>query len=216
VRARVLLAVSAAVLLVAGCGDGDDGATTASTSTTVASATTVPVSTTAAVATTAAPAASTTTSTPAAGTVVLRPDGLGVVDFGTSKDETISALSAVLGVVDETGTGCELGGPTTTARWKELRVQFGGTGFDSYNVRPANGVDPVLGLETEAGIGVGSTVAQLQAAYGAALAIPGLPPEFGGNDFAVSFQGTDRKLLGTLSDTTDSGTVTAVFTQVCE
>jgi len=215
VRARALLAVMAAALLLAGCPDDDEDQST-TTSSTSAVVTTLPVTTTAAgVSTTAAPAV--TTTAPAAATIVLRVDGLSLVDFGDPKDAALSALSAVLGPVDETGTGCELNGAdTTTARWKELRVEFADGVVRSYNVRPPNGVAPVLGLKTEAGVGLGSTVAQLETAYGDRLKIPGLPPEFGGNDFSVSFPGTDRVILGSLSGTTDAGTVTGIFTQVCE
>jgi hypothetical protein len=216
-RARILLALTAVALSVAGCSGGGDK-NPATTTTSSVAVTTVPVATTTA-STTSAPGATTPTPTtaPAAVAVVLRPDGLGVVAFGATKDATLTALTAAFGPVDETGTGCELAGPdVTTARWDELRVQFVGQMFDSYNVRPANGAEPVLGLKTEAGVGVGSTVAQLQAAYGSRLTIPGLPPEFGGDDFAVSFPGTDRKILGSLSNTTPAGVARAVFTQVCE
>ncbi len=194
--------------LVAGCTDDDDPATTTTSSAVV---TTVPVSTTGAGSTTSP------TTVPAAVAIVLHADGLGVVDFGATKDATLTALGALLGPIDETGTGCELAGPdVTTARWDELRVQFVGTVFDSYNVRPPPGEAAVLGLKTDAGVGLGSTVAQLEAAYGLQLTIPGLPPEFGGNDFRVTFGGTGPELLGTLSDTSAAGVVTAIFTQVCE
>ncbi len=185
--------------------------TPATTTTSSAVVTTVPVVTTGGGSTT------TPTTAPSAVAVVLRADGLAVVDFGDTKAATLAALSAAFGPVDETGTGCELAGPdVTTARWDELRVQFVGTTFDSYNVRPPNGVAPVLGLKTDAGIGVGSTVAQLEAAYGLQLTIPGLPPEFGGDNFRVTFGGTGPELLGSVSDTTAAGLVTAIFTQVCE
>ncbi|MEA2825631.1 MAG: hypothetical protein QOG43_70 [Actinomycetota bacterium] len=219
-RARIFLATTAVALLVAGCsgGGGDKPATTTTSS---AAVTTVPVVTTSGATTvpgaTTTPTTPTTTPAAAAAAVVLRPDGLGVVGFGATKDATLTALSAAFGPVDETGTGCELAGPdVTTARWDELRVQFVGTTFDSYNVRPPNGGEPVLGLKTEAGVGVGSTVAQLQAAYGSRLTIPGLPPEFGTDNFAIAFPGTDRIILGSLSSTTPAGLVRDVFTQACE
>lgn len=214
VRTRTLLALAAAAMLVAGCtDDGDDPPATTTTS--VAVTTTAPAVTTTGATTTAPEVTSTTP--PAAAAIVLRVDGLGLVDFGDPKDAALSALSAALGPIDESGVGCELGGPgSTTARWKELRVEFADGVVRSYNVRPPNGVAPVLNLETEAGVGLGSTVAQLETAYGARLSIPGLSAEFGPDNFAVAFPATDRVLLGTLSDTSDTGTVTAIFTQVCE
>lgn len=205
-RARSLLALAVAtVALVAGCTDDDASPPVATTTTPT---TTVPAPST---------TAATTTTTPAA-TIVLRPDGLDLVDFGDPKDPVISVLSTVLGTIDETGVGCELGGPgTTTARWEELRVEFAPDGtLRAYNLRPPPGTSPVLDLRTEAGIGLGSTVAELQAAYGPRLAIPGLGPEFGGMDFRVTFPGTDRVLLGALTDTSPTGAVTSIFTEVCE
>lgn len=216
-RVRLLLALATASVLIAGCADDGDVASTPSTTVAVTATTTVPVATSVAVTTTTAPA-TTTTTTPAGAALVLRVDGLGLVPFGASKDATLVALNGALGPLDETGTGCELGGPgATTARWKELRVEFAGEVFRGYNVRPANGVAAALDLQTEAGIGLGSTVAHLQAAYASRLQVPGLPAEvFGGNDFSVSFPGTDRKLLGSLTNTSETGTVTGFFTSVCE
>jgi hypothetical protein len=230
VRTRILVAVLAAALFAAGCSgdDGTVGGTGTTAATTVVPDASIPPGATAAPgepgdttpATPATPATPTTQglNPPLTGTVVLRPDGLGVVAFGASKVDVITTLSSEVGQLDETGTGCEAAGPSaSTARWDELRVQFIGPTFDSYNVRPPNGVAPVLDLETEEGIGLGSTVADLEAAYGDRLTIPGLPPEFGGNDFAISFlPDTDKQILGSLSDTTDAGTVTGIFTQVCE
>ena len=215
-RARILFVVSAVALLAAGCSGGSDDAPATTTSSAVV--TTVPVSTTdGAASTTLSGATTVPTTAPVPTGVVLRPDGLGVVAFGGTKDATLAALVTAFGPVDGTGTGCELAGPdVTTAGWDELRVQFVGTMFDSYTVRPPNGGEPVLNLKTEAGVGVGSTVAQLQAAYGSRLTIPGLGPEFGGDDFSVSFPGTDRKIFGSLTNTTAAGAVRAVFTQVCE
>ena len=214
-RARSLLvtAVTVVALLGAGCDDDDDPP---AITTSVAVTTTAPAVTTTGGVTTTGPAAATTT-VPAAADIVLRVDGLDLVDFGDPKDPALSALSAALGTVDETGVGCELGGPgTSTARWKELSVEFADGGVRSYTVRPPNGVAPVLNLKTEAGIGLGSTVAQLKTAYGARLTIPGLGPEFDPESFGISFPGTDRVILGSLSETSDAGVVTGIFTQVCE
>jgi len=208
-RLRVFLVVTAVALLSAGCPDGDDDPPTTTTSS--GAVTTLPVSTTGAGATT------TPTTSPTAAAVVLRPDGLGIVAIGATMDSTIAALDAAFGPVDESGTGCELAGPdVSTVRWDELRVQFVSGMFESYNVRPPPGQPAVLDLETDAGIGLGSTVAQLEDAYGLQLTIPGLPPEFGGENFKIVFGGIGPELYGTLSDTSAAGTVTAIFTQVCE
>ena len=204
-RTRVLLAVTVAALLLAGCNDDGDDVSSGVVTTVGGDATATTIG------------GGSTTTAPAVTALVLRNDGVGPVTFGATKSATVSTLDDVLGPVEESGAGCELIGPNvTTVRWKELRLQFVGDSFDSYNVRPPDDAAPVLGLKTEAGIGLGSTVAELQAAYGSRLEIPGLPPEFGGKDFAISFAGPDRTILGSLSDTTATGTVTAIFTQVCE
>lgn len=211
-RVRTLLAVTAltaVVLTGASCTDDDDDPPATTTSS--GAVTTVPVSTTGGAATT------TPTTSPTAAAVVLRADGLGIVAIGATQDSTIAALDAAFGPVDESGTGCEFAGPdVSTARWDELRVQFVGGVFESYNVRPPPGQPAVLDLETDAGIGIGSSVAQLEDAYGLQLTIPGLPPEFGGDNFKIVFGGLGPELYGSLSNTTSAGTVTAIFTQVCE
>ena len=106
-RARVLVAMAMAMvaLLVAGCTGGDDDEP--ATTTTSAVVTTVPVVTTGGGSTT------TPTTAPSVVAVVLRADGLGVVDFGDTKDATLAALSAAFGPVDETGTGSSWLAPTS-------------------------------------------------------------------------------------------------------
>jgi hypothetical protein len=83
-------------------------------------------------------------------------------------------------------------------------------------VRPVAGSTASLGLATKAGIKLGSTVAALKTAYGDRLKIPGLPPEFGGEDFAVSFPGSTNAVYGSLTATSNDGLVTSIFTSVCE
>ncbi len=153
-----------------------------------------------------------------AGRVVLEPEGLGVVSFGASMDDTLAALRVSFGAPDETVAGCPLAGPDATARrWEELSVQFVDGRFDAYTVRPPEGTAPSLRLETADHVRIGSTVAELKATYGSRVEIPGLPAEqFGGNDFSIAFPGTERRLLGSLTAPGDDGQVTAFFTQVCE
>jgi hypothetical protein len=129
----------------------------------------------------------------------------------------VAALSGLFGSPDATGTGCTLAGPdANTVRWKELSVQFVNGQFNAYTVRPPSGTTASLSLTTREGIGLGSTVAALRAAYGDRVKIPGLPPQFGGMNFSVSFPGTMRTILGSLSATTDDGRITGFFTQTCE
>ena len=162
---------------------------------------------------TTATIASTTTTAPLK--IVLEPTGLGVVAFGAAKDTVVSILTSVLGPVDSTGQGCPLLGPnTTTARWKELSVQFADGKFDSYGVMPLPGATPALNLMTRAGIGLNSTVAQLKAAYGPNLKFNALG--YAVNDFAVTFAGVQAPLRGDVTATSDDGRVRAFFTQTCD
>ena len=203
-RRRPLVSLALLVVLtVAGCEDGDDGddvtTTTAASSTTLADA-------------------STTTSTSPAPAIVLEPEGLGAVDFGDLEPSVVDVLTDAFGAPTATGGGCELAGTTvTTTTWKELTVQFADGSFDSYSVRPRSGEAPALSLKTEDGIGLGSTKAELQSAYGSRLTIPGLPPEFDEPDsFAISFPGSDRSIRGSLSGPGSGDKVQSFFTQLCE
>lgn len=147
--------------------------------------------------------------------LVLTATGLGPLVFGTPRAEVLAELESRFGAPDDSGPGCELRGPDVTfVAFKELFVTFDGDTFVDYNYR---GADPALNLTTEEGIGVGSTVAELQATYEDRLTIPGLPEEvFGGEDFAIAFPGTEEFLLGGITSTAEDGTVTGFFTSVCE
>lgn len=132
-RAPVL---AAALLLVAACG-GDGGSSSPVTDPTTPST-----------ATTSAPSTPATTpdtlvESPATGVAVLRPDGLGPVDFGTPAEKTIAELTDVLGAPDrveplEPGGECVEG-----AGWldcvRALRVVDSGqlAVWDSYGLEVA-------------------------------------------------------------------------------
>lgn len=193
----------AALTLVA-CGGGDDDATGTTTSVTSTSTTTG--------------GTTTTTEGPAKPAILLQPDGLGVAHFGEQKPSVVAAIALGLGPPDGTGKGCELAGTdVTTASWKELTVQFSDGAFDSYSVRPGPSGDAVLDLATEKGIRIGSTVAQLHGAYGDHVTIPGLPPDFGEpSSFSISFDGSERSILGLLTGTNELAKVKTFFTQLCE
>jgi len=213
-------ALAAATMMLVGC--GRSATKTAQPTTTLQSTTTLqPTTTVAATATsTTVPPSVTRPATPttaAPSTLVLESDGLGAVAFGTPKAAALAALTASLGPPERTGKGCELAGPdVTTTGWKDLTVQFVNGKLTSYNLRPVPGSTGSLGLATKAGIKLGSTVAAIKTAYGDRVKIPGLPPEFGGQDFAVSFPGSTNALYGALTATSNDGVVTSIFTSVCE
>lgn len=163
-------------------------------------------------------ASSTTTTAAPKPKVVLQPEGLGLAAFGDEKSAVVAALTDALGAADSSGKGCELAGPNvTTTSWKELSIQFSDGKFDSYSVAPGEGKHAVLRLNTEAGIGIGSTKSQLLAAYGSRVTIPGLPEEFGQpNSFDIAFPGSERSISGILAGPADGDGIQEFFTQTCE
>ncbi len=188
VRARVL-AVGLAMVVAGGCG-GDDGpaatsTTTAPVGTAAASTTTAPAGT-AATSTTTAPAGTAATSTTATSgpSVTLRADGLGVTAFGDLPEYAVAALTVALGEPTSDATEPSFSSfgtcPGTTLRaveWGGLAVLItdgataygveGGPHFFAYLYR--SGGDP--SLLTQEGVGPGSSVADLRAAYGSALQV---------------------------------------------
>ena len=167
-------------------------------------------------ATTAAPS---TTVAPA--TVVLARDGLGVVPFGTDADGAVAALTAVLGPpTEDTGwvdpltistcAGTEL----RRVSWGALAILLGdpaatGTGvrqFFASSYGNVAGVEPQpAGLVTPEGIGLGTSVADLKAAYPGVVLNPGeeglIEPSFF----------VDDSLRGIVTGDTDTDSVTVVF-----
>ena len=210
---RVVCVVLLTTLLGAGCGDDDEGEGNDGTTTTT---TTGDSTSTSSTSSTAAP--SSTTTTAPAPKIVLEPEGLGAVDFDDLEPAVVDILTDAFGAPSGSGGGCELAGTTvTTTRWKELTVQFADGKFDSYSVRPRSGESPALNLKTAEGIGLGSTKAQLQSAYGNRLTIPGLPSEFQEPDsFSIAFPGSERTIRGVLSGGANTAVVESLFTQVCE
>ena len=165
--------------------------TTSPTTTTEASTTTEATTTTGAETTTTeattTTVAATTTLPPAAG-IVLGSDGLGVVAFGTSPEDTTAILTAELGAGPDVDTGWidAFDNPYGTCPPPEVRgiewgmlvtvhtraeTDFASAGtehFFSYTYAPQPskpGAGP-HGLETAEGIGLGSSRTQLLAAYG--------------------------------------------------
>jgi hypothetical protein len=184
------------------------------------------------------PAAPSTTAA-AAARVELRPDGLGVVGFGTGEREALDRLERRLGAPDERGAwrgATPFGtcpGPVRAVRWGRLYVLFtsgptryaaGGrwhlftyqvdavrrTAIDpDYNgpwpppdPPPLRGVSP----RTAAGIGFGSTLAELRRVYGRHLRV-----SYGEPAMAYQFRvdlGAAGELSGSLSGGTPSATIT--------
>jgi hypothetical protein len=155
--------------------------------------------------------------------IVLESDGLGIVDLGATVDETIEIIASRLGGADSdsgwvnaTGSfGTCPGNIVRVVRWASLRLFFsdGPTEFGEdarhfffYSQSPVE-TDTVIDLKTEEGIGIGSTVAELRAAYGPSVTISS------DTHFGVTFTidtGEPGLLSGTLTESIDTGLVTSL------
>jgi hypothetical protein len=159
----------------------------------------------------AAPAAATTDTAPSAPApadtqraVVLAPDAVEItgagarrIAFGESQASALAGVTAVLGGPAEQGTQPECGaGPLDYANYGAgLQLQFQDGKFVGWFANEGSA------LRTAAGIGPGSTRAQLKAAYPAAtVAETSLGQEFTAGD-----------LYGVLTDATDAGKVQVMF-----
>lgn len=184
-----LAVVCASVLLLGGltsCGDDSEDRVPSSTATSTSTA-------------------STTTSTTVADPVdllVLEPDGIGSWTLGSEADTVIAGLTNTLGAPNtDTGwlssedpSSTMWGCPYPEARavnWDDLSTYFANPGQPlppdySIDYAPADGSAYFLGYEaggafrTVAGIGVGSTLTELRAAYGTDLILVAqeYPPEW--------------------------------------
>jgi len=158
---------------------------------------------------------------PAHPAVLLRSDGLGATAFGDVPEYTVAALGAELGAPSRDTTepafssfGTCPGTSLRAVEWGGLAVLItdgdsaygieGGPHFFAYLYR----LDDSLALATGEGIGLGSTVADLRAAYGTALRVN---PEQGslGASFEVGPYGPGG-LYGLLDGTADTSTVTEI------
>ncbi len=158
------------------CGGGTGGVdrvgrvpTTSEAAVTTTTTTTIP-------STVIPPASSSTTSTvPTTPEVVLDPDGLGLVAFGDPAETVVARLSAVLGPpVDDGPVGsCATGEADRLVQFGELGVVLAGNGtaqrFVAWDVGLGSGAMPAL--RTAEGVGVGSTLSDLRAAYSDRLVV---------------------------------------------
>jgi hypothetical protein len=197
-----------------------------STSAAATTSTTTPVTTAASTSTstsTTSTTSSTTTSTTVApgAELVLRPNGLGDAAFGAAPEGVIAYIASIIGPftvdtgwVDPLSVGACRGTEFRQVIWGDLTLQFsdessvtaGRQHFFSYVYGPsfvANAIAPA-GLKTDAGIGVGSTVAELTGTYPTVIINPS--DDFGGPNFLV-----DTGLAGFLTGVTPTDTVNSVL-----
>jgi hypothetical protein len=152
---------------------------------------------------------------------VLRPNGLGDAAFGAEPEGVVAYVSAIIGAptvdtgwVDPLSIGACPGTEFRQVFWGDLVLQFsdqssvttGRRHFFSYVYGPAfvQGHITPAGLKTDAGIGVGSTVAELMGTYPAVVINPG--DSFSGPNFFVN-----NGLAGFLTGSTPADTVTSIL-----
>lgn len=170
---RTLTAIAVVVVLVlTSCGEGDSAgvgiATTSSSDTDVATAPDTDVAT--------SPVTPAKTQ-PVTGSITLRGDGLGVVDFGQDGDEVTVVLETVIGS-PPTHTGAQAEWVEYVG-WDDLGLFVG---FDTPAAQGYTGVSRFVGWEywgphggtgfvTAEGAGIGTTYPELQALYGDRLEV---------------------------------------------
>ncbi len=184
-------------MLLGACGsEGEDGdrQTTPDSAAGAVAAPAVMDTTTAAAPVPAAPAASSA--------VVLAADGVdaggaGKLAFGGGREQVLAGVTAVLGAPEEQGTNEECpAGPLAFARFGGgLELVFQDGGFVGWFAREGSA------LRTAKGIGPGSTLSQLKAAYPATT----VEETSLGHEFAAD------GLYGIVTDPSDSGKVEVIF-----
>ncbi len=192
------------------------------TSTTPASTTTaVPptTSTTLPPTTTSTTIPPTTTTIPPGASLPLRFDGIGDARFGTTPDDVTAYITSVLGAatadsgwVDAPSRTCP-GSEVRFVEWGDLHLLFsddsnvssGRRHFFAWSFGPPNGVEIIpAGMNTLAGIGFGSTVAEIKTAYPAARI-------FEGDELSSASVALSDDLFAFLTDTSDGGTVISML-----
>ncbi len=163
-RTLISIAVLAALVLTScGAEDGAGVGTTATSPSSTTSSETGP--------------ATSPPSQPATGSVTLRGDGLGVVDFGQDADAVIPVLEALIGS-SPTATGSQADWVEFVG-WDDLGLFVG---FDTPAAESYSGASRFVGWEyfgsdggttfaTAEGAGIGTTLPELQALYGDRLEV---------------------------------------------
>jgi len=169
-------------------------------------------STTSSAPTTTSTAPTTTTGPLTKEQIVLGADGVGGVAFGTNSAHAINRFMQALGQPDKNtqlpaGQAC---GATRRLHWANFQVLLnevtstagaGRPGFVGWFLGPATGA--ALDFKTAKGIGLGSTVAQLNAAYGPDVSVQGRGEQ--GPGFTI--MQPNGIIVGLLTAATDAGKV---------
>jgi hypothetical protein len=154
---------------------------------------------------TAAPAPTPSASPAASAELELDGDDLGVTRVGAPYADAVQALTAVLGppVADPSPTSSCVGAGDREVEWPEFRIAVTGgrvSGWSSTDGR----------LATPSGVGIGTTVTELQEVYGDRLELYDANPD-SGPGFAVA----GVELSGALTGPGGDDRVTALFNRAC-
>ncbi len=210
---RAVAVVSVLAIGLAACGQGDAplaSPTTAPSTTSSAAETTTTVAAPETT-TTTAPEASTTTTAPVPAVVLaVAPDGLMLVDsatgsttplpFGTPQDDVVVAVDATLGeagVVNPGNVECP-NGQVAVGAWNDIQLEFDADGLMAWSLNPGSTVTDMMG------VGVGSTLTDVQAGWNITIFESTLGTEFNTD---VDGQG----IGGLLSDASESAVVVAYW-----
>jgi hypothetical protein len=152
--------------------------------------------------------------------LVLRTNGLGDAAFGADPDGVVAYVSSIIGPatvdsgwVDPLAVGQCPGTELRQVMWADLTLFFsdssnvttGRRHFFSYQYGASLGASIVpAGLKTDAGIGVGSTVADLTGTYPTVAVKPA--DAFGGANFTIN-----DGLVGFLTGVNPTDTVTSIL-----
>lgn len=141
------------------------------------------------------------TSQPATGTVTLRGDGLGVVDFGQNTDEVVVALEELIGSSPTaTGSGAEW---VEFVGWADLGLFVG---FDTPAALDYSGASRFIGWEyfgsnggttlmTAEGASIGTALPELQTLYGDRLEVSTAIDECAGTGYPIVLDGNIHGML---------------------
>ncbi len=148
---------------------------------------------------------------PSLASITLQEDGLGLVPFGKSPEEALSALTPLLGQpskdtgwVDSFSTyGTCPGEKIRGIEWNRLHLLFGDTvhgtkSFFGFEYVDRNGVNKPL-LETEKSITLGATKEEIKLAYPNATFGEWLPGQTG-TTFVRGAEGSGQYLGGTIEN----------------
>lgn len=151
----------------------------------------------------APPSPSGPTAAPVTGGLVLGGDELGVTQVGAPYREAVRAVSQVLGppVADPSAGSACVGAEQLEVEWPRFRLAVSGDRVSGWSSS-----DPAL--RTPSGVGVGSTLAELQRVYGERLQRFEATPDSGAGLFGV-----EGVALG--GDLDGSGRVTRLWNGAC-